>query len=738
MTSSIKIVVVDPDNRPLQGALVSAGDAAAATDEKGRAELPAAAGAELRAEAAGFAGQGRILRPEDEGRTQRFVLGRPDMPYYYLGRVKVPYEPLPGVVAVLTRSEEPLLTSGAQMLESDAAALAERAAARPLREGGNFARSGIVVLQMPESDDDAVAMDSPLSALTNDPAVEAAGAVVRLGEDHASFLTDEVIARFEDGVDEARVAELAELHGLEPAGRFEALGNVHRLRFAGAATYALLDAANGLAEEEEVVYAEPNLAHTIEEDAVVPTDFLFPEQWDHRLINTPDAWQALRDIDPARTFGDADLVVAVVDSGVDLTHPEFSGTVSSGAAKQVARFNFALMEPNMNDLDGDHGTCCASAALANVNNASVVPGIIEGVAGVAGNCRLIAIRYGGDEARFAAMYLWAGGFDPGSATPGFPAPLARGADIITNSFGSSVGSPISGLMSDTFDRLTNDGRGGRGVLLFFSAGNINRDLDDTNHRPWGMYDRCFCVSASTLANDGVTEVKADYSSFGSTVDWCAPSSDNEGRHNPPGVFGAHTATIIAAPEGDAICGHPARQTTLAAAAAAGATLLSLTSVAGFAVGQAVLAGAPGGGAASGRLVRSVNAVANQIRLDEGLGAALPAGAPVVAGPRAYCTSFGGTSHATPLSAGVAALVLSANPELRWDEVRDGLRATAVKIDPENTDPDGRWRDVNGLTSADPGYLGPNFSEWYGFGRLDAAAAVRSAVQRVEIAIPALV
>ena len=89
-------------------------------------------------------------------------------------------------------------------------------------------------------------------------------------------------------------------------------------------------------------------------------------------------------MDAARTFGNPDIVIAVVDSGIDDTHPELSGTVSNGNAKQVALFDFANMAANMNSLGGDHGTACASAAAANINNASVVAGINEGIAGVAG------------------------------------------------------------------------------------------------------------------------------------------------------------------------------------------------------------------------------------------------------------------------------------------------------------------------------------------------------------------
>ena len=739
LPGSTQVHVTDHATRPIEGALVTAGAASVYTDEKGRAWLDIPAGVEIEVEARGYEGQARFVDHREASHLQLFTLGRAGMPYYYRGKVKVPFEPLPGTIGVLATAEEGKDESSDEEETGELADVAKRIGGHVIRSGKNFTRSGIAVLRVDEDDDEGLARR--LRELTEDPSVESAGAVVRLSEDHASFLTDLVIARFEEDVEDSAVAAIAGRHGLTSEGRFEALGNVHRLRFAGEATYAVLEAANALAEEPEVIYAEPNLAATSEEDAIIPTDFLFPEQWDHQLIDTPDAWQALRDMDAARTFGDADIVIAVVDSGIDATHPELSGTVSSGDAKQVALFDFVNMAANMNNLGGDHGTACASAAAANSNNPSAVAGVNEGMAGIAGNCRLIGIRRGGTEARYAEMYLWAAGFDAGSTTAGFPAQLARGADVITNSFGFSIDNPISGLMSDTFDRLTDDGRNGRGVLLFFSAGNDTVDLDTTFRRPWSMYDRCFGVAASTLADDGVTEIKAGYSNFGTTVDWCAPSNDddnfNGNVHNPPASFGAHSATIEAAPGGDAICGHPAQQTTLAAAAAAGATMPTLASAAGFAVGQAVLAGAPGGGAASGRRVIAVNAGANQITLGAGLGDALPLGAPVVAGPRSYRTNFGGTSYATPVSAGTGALMLSANPQLRWDEVRDLIRMTAIKIDAGNTDAVGRWRDVNGLISTDAGYAGPNFSEFFGFGRLDAAGAVQAAGWRISLMTPAL-
>ena len=78
---------------------------------------------------------------------------------------------------------------------------------------------------------------------------------------------------------------------------------------------------------------------------------------------------------------------------------------------------------------------------------------------------------------------------------------------------------------------------------------------------------------------------------------------------------------------------------------------------------------------------------------------------------AYCDNFGGTSAATPLVAGIAALVLSANPSLEWDDVREVLTSTAHKID--------RTR----------GNYTRGYSLQYGYGRVDAEAAVLAAQRR---------
>jgi subtilisin family serine protease len=454
----------------------------------------------------------------------------------------------------------------------------------------------------------------------------------------------------------------------------------------------------------------------VEDDGVNPTDYLFPEQWDHQIINTPGAWQALQAANPDYTFGSPDIIIAVVDGGVEVTHPEFNGIVSNGQPKVYRQFDFFWMVANMDRPAGNHGTCCASAATAQANNSSTVAGIDEGVAGVAGNCRLIAINRAGAESLYAAMYLWAAGFDATSYPLGFPlqtpdwfpAQITPGADVITNSFGFSVDHSISGLMSATFDVLTNRGRDGKGVLLFFSAGNDNKDLDETFARPWAMYERCFC----------------------------APSSSGDAHHDPPTRYGAHTATTLLRPpwlDDHPLPGHPDRLTNLTGAAAAVADTVTVDTVAGLVAGQAILFGAPGAAGTEGRRITAVDPATNQVRFQPTLDHAHEVGTAVAVGPFSHVSNFGGTSYAAPVCAGIGALMLSANPQLRWHQVCDILRTTAVKIDPDNPHTashpaltTGRWRDAAGRISTDPGYTGPLVSEFYGFGGVDAAAAVRQA------------
>lgn len=89
-------------------------------------------------------------------------------------------------------------------------------------------------------------------------------------------------------------------------------------------------------------------------------------------------------------------------------------------------------------------------------------------------------------------------------------------------------------------------------------------------------------------------------------------------------------------------------------------------------------------------------------------------------PGDFTSNFGGTSSATPVVAGVAALILSANPDLTAQQVKGILEETADKIVDGNADPQLGMRagtyDENG------------HSLWFGYGKVNAARAVEKASQ----------
>ena len=103
-------------------------------------------------------------------------------------------------------------------------------------------------------------------------------------------------------------------------------------------------------------------------------------------------------------------------------------------------------------------------------------------------------------------------------------------------------------------------------------------------------------------------------------------------------------------------------------------------------------------------------------------------------------TFGGTSSATPLVAGIAALAISANPALSAEEVLGLLKKTAsrdlsvtgyARTPAASFDPDTSW-DVSPIPPfdrgdfADQGSLDGTWSPWFGHGRVDARAAVAAA------------
>ncbi len=99
----------------------------------------------------------------------------------------------------------------------------------------------------------------------------------------------------------------------------------------------------------------------------VPDDTFFTSQWGLQRINAPRAWPI--------SEGDPNVVIAVLDQGVELAHPDLNLYPISYST---------ITHTNDGSPVGNHGTACAGIIGARIDNAF-------GVSGLAGKCRVMAI-----------------------------------------------------------------------------------------------------------------------------------------------------------------------------------------------------------------------------------------------------------------------------------------------------------------------------------------------------------
>lgn len=550
------------------------------------------------------------------------------------------------------------------------------------------------------------------------------------GETVIEGLTNELVVRFESSVTEQQAQQIAKRYGFRVLRRIVYLGNAYLWQHGDLPHYHLLNIARELVDKFPVRYAEPNIIFQIEQDVYNPNDFLYLEQPHFQVINADDAWDALDDINVNLRAGSPSVTIAVFDvNGVAPNHPDLTGNLTDGTAKMSANFNFVnWANQTVANLTGDHGTQCASSATGRFDSNI-------GGTGLAGNCHLIGARLpaAASGVDMADAWIWAAGFNTGSNNPNFPAQLATGADVISNSWGITGGA-LTNAIKDALDFLTVYGRGGRGCVVCFSIGNLGY-VQFSNRRTYAAYERTIAVGASINANPtnpcnsahadhngnlnnlpAVVDTRAYYSPYGPELDIVAPSHTCYDPALPGARVRDPVMAAVRVDEGD-WPGDSIAQTTLTSAVAAGDTVIQVTNSVGFNVGEFALLGGPG---TTPNETKEITAVAPGQITVLALDNAYAVGTIVVTGPNDYAMNpvvgFGGTSHSCPTVAGAVALILSVRPELTWVQVREILRTTARRIDIGQANAIGQWVDNDG-DGVD------EFSQWYGYGCLDVNAAV---------------
>ena len=371
-----------------------------------------------------------------------------------------------------------------------------------------------------------------------------------------------------------------------------------------------LKVAMALQKLKNISWAEPDFDTTLDNYAfAVPKDNLMSHAWHIQNLGAiPDNTWSIRKGADAKVMdawrrldglGASSITIAVIDNGFDASHPDLKDKIVKP---------FDLWNQTANLLQGDarftHGTPCASVALGASNGVGMV--------GAAPNARFMPLNGTSFELRATEQM--------------FNYCVQNGADIISCSWGTTEQQfGLNPLKEAAIAQAARQGRGGKGCVIVFAAGNEN--LEYVNY--YSTHPDVICVAATTSQ-----DVHADYSNRGPQV-WVAAPSNGDWP-------------ITAAR-------------------------------AWWDAGETDQTG-------EFKYWMDGKSRGSQYK------------------------HFGGTSSATPLVAGICALILTANPNLSAAEVKDVLKVTADKV-------------------GDPSAYVNGRSLTLGWGRVNADKAVAEAIRR---------
>jgi subtilisin family serine protease len=394
---------------------------------------------------------------------------------------------------------------------------------------------------------------------------------------------------------------------------------------------AALEGAVALARRAEVDWALPDFAVPVRLMRT-PTDPYWSHQWYQAAGTGGTQAEAAWDV----TLGDPQVVVAVVDTGVELDHPDFD------PVRILPGYNALTQQADQTPLAGAvdaHGTACSGVIFAQHDSA-------EGLAGVCPGCSLMPIK------------MMDGMADLAQLSQGYRAlqfALSQGAWVVSNSWGIDEQYTRQVDMQPYYQAvrdLVSQGRGGQGAVVLFASGNGEQDwFGNVRATEIGPNELQAMPEVMAVGGTWTDDRVVVYSDYGPNLSVVAPTGSLD--YNQAGIFTADTL-------GER----------------------------GFSRhGKLYMPGMWGSDMDTG--VSEPDSTGN------------------------YSAHFNGTSAACPIAAGVVALALSANPGLSGAQARLVVERTADK--------------VGGVT-----YDARGHHERYGFGRVNAARAIRVASLGLEL------
>jgi subtilisin family serine protease len=312
---------------------------------------------------------------------------------------------------------------------------------------------------------------------------------------------------------------------------FQALGNVEALNVSFG-NFVKLDsnllegskALDELSNHPDVLYVEPNYIYSInpvvEKNSENISDRMYSKQWG--LKNTgknSGGWvrrgKAGEDINAEKaweiTKGSKDIIVAVIDTGIDYNHPDLKENLlvneaelngqegidddGNGYVDDVYGYDFANKDGNPTD-GHSHGTHCAGVIGASHNN--------EGIRGVMANVKLLGIKFLSDS----------GSGETVNAIYSIEYAMKRGAHILSNSWG---GGAKSEALKEAIQAAAD-----QGIIFVAAAGNSYSNNDSRPTYP-ASYKVDNIITVGSMDGKGK---KSGFSNYGEkSVHIFAPGSD---------------------------------------------------------------------------------------------------------------------------------------------------------------------------------------------------------------------
>lgn len=352
--------------------------------------------------------------------------------------------------------------------------------------------------------------DKPLKApppgqYPESPAPDPTATQMRYSKEDQHSKPGELLVQFNPSVPEDQISALHRFLGSFVLKTIPRL-NLHQIQFdprISRDTAIRMYLASGL-----VTSAEPHFLRTPQQ--MIPDDPDFSKQWGLQAIQAPDAWEISQ--------GSEDIIIAVIDTGVDYVHPDLRQNIwinqaeaqgqtgvdddGNGYVDDIHGWDFADNDNDPLDLSG-HGTHVAGIIAARTHNAT-------DIAGVCPDCRIMVLKVepdaGGDMETFAIVEA-------------IEYAARHGAAILNCSFGGKAFQTIEKLALMNFAE-SNDG------LVICAAGNAKNDNDDSPLYP-ASYDLPEIISVAASRQDSPGSYSlASFSNFGKTsVDLMAPGDN---------------------------------------------------------------------------------------------------------------------------------------------------------------------------------------------------------------------